>query len=166
MHVQIPTGAEVVGLGADDLEEMSDEETAYPYQASPEAEAYRDYSSLILKADHGNRCAQNINGSSSSCQAMPAGDNFKLAQSPLKTSRLGRTWFQSGYSEMGFLPNGRKHPIGLTHRHNQSSEHPVPERPAHMKVRCLVIVSSSSTWMLLSACQAKDVASCKPSELL
>lgn len=56
LHVmQIPIGAEVVGVGADDLEEMSDEETAFPYQAGPEPETYKDYSALSLKDDHSNR---------------------------------------------------------------------------------------------------------------
>ena len=54
-HVQIPIGAEVVGIGADDLEEMSDEDTSFPFEAGAEAEAYKDYSSLVLKADHSNR---------------------------------------------------------------------------------------------------------------
>ena len=53
--MQIPIGAEVVGVGADDLEEMSDEETAFPYQAGPEPETYKDYSALSLKDDHSNR---------------------------------------------------------------------------------------------------------------
>ena len=55
LEMQIPIGAEIVGKGADDLEEMSDEETAFPYQSGPEPESFKDYSALSLKIDHSNR---------------------------------------------------------------------------------------------------------------
>lgn len=51
---QIPIGAENVGVGADDLEELASDEDEY-FRLGQEDEDFKDYSSLKLKADHQNR---------------------------------------------------------------------------------------------------------------
>ena len=54
----IPVGAEIVGIGADDLEEMSDAEADDDYyKLGAEHEQFKDYASLALKPDHANRRA-------------------------------------------------------------------------------------------------------------
>ena len=52
---QIPIGAENLGIGADDLEELASDEDEY-FRLGSQDESYKDYSSLKLKADHQNRC--------------------------------------------------------------------------------------------------------------
>ena len=53
----IPVGAEIVGIGADDLEEISDAEAdGEYYKLGAEDEHFKDYASLALKPDHANRC--------------------------------------------------------------------------------------------------------------
>lgn len=52
----IPVGAEIVGIGADDLEEISDAEADDEYyKLGAEDEHFKDYASLALKPDHANR---------------------------------------------------------------------------------------------------------------
>ena len=52
----IPVGAEIVGIGADDLEEISDAEADDEYyKLGAEDEQFKDYASLALKPDHANR---------------------------------------------------------------------------------------------------------------
>ena len=55
LGVQIPIGAENVGIGADDLEELDSDENEY-FRLGQEDEEFKDYSNLKLKADHQNRC--------------------------------------------------------------------------------------------------------------
>ena len=52
--VQIPIGAENVGLGADDLEELQEDEDEY-IKLGHEQEHEQDFSKLQLKPDHQNR---------------------------------------------------------------------------------------------------------------
>lgn len=52
--IQIPIGAESVGIGADDLEELDSDEGEY-FRLGQEDEEFKDYSSLNLKPDHQNR---------------------------------------------------------------------------------------------------------------
>lgn len=54
--VQIPIGAENVGLGADDLEELEDKEEDY-IKLGHESESEQDFSRMQLKPDHQNRHA-------------------------------------------------------------------------------------------------------------
>lgn len=51
---KIPVGAEIEGIGADDLEELSEDENEY-YKLGAEDEEFKDYKSLGLKLDHANR---------------------------------------------------------------------------------------------------------------
>ena len=54
-------GAEIVGIGADDLEEISDAEAdGEYYKLGAEAEHFKDYASLALKPDHANRCGARL----------------------------------------------------------------------------------------------------------
>ena len=50
----IPVGAEIEGIGADDLEELSADENEY-YKLGAEDEEFKDYKTLGLKLDHANR---------------------------------------------------------------------------------------------------------------
>ena len=50
----IPVGAEIEGIGADDLEELSEDENEY-YKLGAEGEEFKDYKTLGLKLDHANR---------------------------------------------------------------------------------------------------------------
>ncbi len=50
----IPVGAEIEGIGADDLEELSEDENEY-YKLGAENEEFKDYKNLGLKLDHANR---------------------------------------------------------------------------------------------------------------
>ena len=51
-------GAEVVGLGADELEELSEDDSAEYFRLGAEdEEEFRDYAGLALKPDHANRCS-------------------------------------------------------------------------------------------------------------
>ena len=50
----IPVGAEIEGIGADDLEELSEDENEY-YKLGAEDEEFKDYKTLGLKLDHANR---------------------------------------------------------------------------------------------------------------
>ncbi len=50
----IPVGAEIEGIGADDLEELSENEDDY-YKLGAEDEEFKDYGALQLKPDHANR---------------------------------------------------------------------------------------------------------------
>ena len=50
----IPVGAEIEGIGADDLEELSEDENEY-YKLGAEDEEFKDYKNLGLKLDHANR---------------------------------------------------------------------------------------------------------------
>ena len=52
--MQIPIGAENVGLGADDLEELQEDEDDY-IKLGHEHEQEQDFSKLQLKPDHQNR---------------------------------------------------------------------------------------------------------------
>jgi hypothetical protein len=54
----IPVGAEVVGLGADDLEELSEDDSTDYFKLGAEdgEEEFKDYAGLALKPDHANRC--------------------------------------------------------------------------------------------------------------
>lgn len=52
---QIPIGAEEVGIGADDLEELSSDGEEY-FRLGDADESFKDFSSLKLKPDHHNRC--------------------------------------------------------------------------------------------------------------
>ena len=47
-------GAEIEGIGADDLEELSEDENEY-YKLGAEDEEFKDYKNLGLKLDHANR---------------------------------------------------------------------------------------------------------------
>ena len=53
----IPVGAELVGVGADDLEELSNDDSEDYYKLGAEDEEFKDYGALALKPDHANRCA-------------------------------------------------------------------------------------------------------------
>ena len=56
MHGQyIPVGAELVGIGADDLEELSEDDAADYYKLGAEDDEFKDYGGLALKPDHANR---------------------------------------------------------------------------------------------------------------
>lgn len=55
----IPVGAEIEGIGADDIEELSDNEDDY-YKLGGEDEEFKDYASLELKPDHANRCCPRL----------------------------------------------------------------------------------------------------------
>ena len=58
MHGQyIPVGAELVGIGADDLEELSEDDAADYYKLGAEDDEFKDYGGLALKPDHANRRA-------------------------------------------------------------------------------------------------------------
>lgn len=50
----IPVGAEIEGIGADDIEELSEHEDDY-YKLGAEDNEFKDYASLKLKPDHANR---------------------------------------------------------------------------------------------------------------
>ncbi len=50
----IPVGAEIEGVGADDIEELSENEDEY-YKLGAEDDEFKDYASLKLKPDHANR---------------------------------------------------------------------------------------------------------------
>ena len=50
----IPVGAEIEGIGADDLEELSEDANEY-YKLGAEGEEFKDYKTLGLKLDHANR---------------------------------------------------------------------------------------------------------------
>ena len=50
----IPVGAEIEGIGADDIEELSENEDDY-YKLGAEDDEFKDYASLKLKPDHANR---------------------------------------------------------------------------------------------------------------
>ncbi|KAK9915560.1 hypothetical protein WJX75_000745 [Coccomyxa subellipsoidea] len=50
----IPVGAEIEGIGADDIEELSENEDDY-YKLGAEDNEFKDYASLKLKPDHANR---------------------------------------------------------------------------------------------------------------
>lgn len=52
--LQIPIGAEEVGIGADDLEELSSDGEEY-FRLGDANDTFKDYSSLKLKPDHQNR---------------------------------------------------------------------------------------------------------------
>ena len=52
--LQIPIGAETVGVGADDLEELEDDNEEY-LRLGQEDENEADFSKLQLKPDHQNR---------------------------------------------------------------------------------------------------------------
>ena len=54
--LQLPIGAESVGLGADDLEELHEDEEEY-LRLGQEDEQEADFSKLQLKPDHHNRHA-------------------------------------------------------------------------------------------------------------
>ena len=54
--LQIPIGAEAVGIGADDLEDLDSDNEEY-FRLGEADEQFKDYSSLKLKPDHQNRCA-------------------------------------------------------------------------------------------------------------
>ena len=54
--MQIPLGAEVVGVGADDLEELEEDDDDY-IRLGHEDEHEADFSKLQLKPDHQNRQA-------------------------------------------------------------------------------------------------------------
>ena len=54
--MQIPIGAENVGIGLDDLEELASDEDEY-FRLGQEDNEFKDYSSLKLKPDHQNRFA-------------------------------------------------------------------------------------------------------------
>ena len=51
---QVLVGAEPSELGADDLEELADDEDEY-FRLGDAGEQFRDYAALALKGDHGNR---------------------------------------------------------------------------------------------------------------
>ena len=50
----IPVGAEIEGIGADDIEELSEGEDEY-YKLGAEDDDFKDYKALGLKLDHSNR---------------------------------------------------------------------------------------------------------------
>ncbi len=50
----IPVGAEIEGIGADDIEELSENDDDY-YKLGAEDDEFKDYASLKLKSDHANR---------------------------------------------------------------------------------------------------------------
>ena len=52
--LQLPIGAESVGIGADDLEELEEDDEEY-LRLGQEDEHEADFSKLQLKADHHNR---------------------------------------------------------------------------------------------------------------
>lgn len=52
--MQIPAGAEIIGVGADDLEELESDEDEY-FRLGQEDDKFKDYSLLKLKPDHQNR---------------------------------------------------------------------------------------------------------------
>ena len=54
--MQIPFGAEADGLGADDIEELEEDEDEY-FRLGEQDEEFKDYGSLSLKLDHQNRRA-------------------------------------------------------------------------------------------------------------
>ena len=51
-------GAEIEGIGADDLEELEEDENEY-YKLGAEDEEFKDYKALGLKLDHANRSRSN-----------------------------------------------------------------------------------------------------------
>ena len=55
----IPVGAEIEGIGADDIEELSEGEDKY-YKLGAEDDDFKDYKALGLKLDHSNRSGSRV----------------------------------------------------------------------------------------------------------
>jgi len=74
--LQIPIGAEAVGVGADDLEELEEDDDDY-IRLGHEDEHEADFSKLQLKPDHQNRHAVSL-----CAEAAALISNLQLAWTP------------------------------------------------------------------------------------
>ncbi len=75
--MQIPIGAEAVGVGADDLEELEEEDDDDYIRLGHEDEHEADFSKLQLKPDHQNRQAVSLFAA-----AVALTSNLQLAWTP------------------------------------------------------------------------------------